>query len=209
MSKLAFYVQFIDKIFEEKKTQYFTFSGEELISSLNLIEYVDIEDKKSNLFLNRIDFICMTDSLKLAMQRESGYKQLKRYLTSECGMSAGIAQHNADKYNEGSRIYNKFPLIVNNCARCHGIDIRDLTLKELSLAINMSWLMRRAVLTKAKKKDIPHDVAVDVDLASVQQSVDQILASDWYAAARDNPALVANIMNQISDRIVRESQYTS
>ena len=116
--------------FEEKKTQYFTFSGEELISSLNLIEYVDIEDKKSNLFLNRIDFICMANSLKLAMQRESDYKQLKRYLTSECGMSAGIAQHYADKYNEGSRIYNKFPLIVNNCGtRCHGIDIRDLTLK--------------------------------------------------------------------------------
>ena len=123
-------------------------------------------------------------------------------------MSATIAQHNADKYNEGSRIYNKFPFIVNNCARCHGIDIRDLTLKELSLAINMSWLLRRAVLTKAKKKNIPRDVAVDVDLASVQQSVDQILASDWYAAARDNPALVANIMNQISERIVRESQYT-
>ena len=157
-------VNTILEVFEEKKTQYFTFSGDELISSLNLIEYVDIEDKKSNLFLNRIDFICMANSLKVAMQRESGYKQLKRYLTSECGMSAGIAQHYADKYNEGSRIYNKFPLIVNNCARCHGIDIRDLTLKELS--------------------------------------------SDWYAAARDNPALVANIMNQISDRIVRESQYT-
>ena len=53
----------------------------------------------------------------------------------------------------------------------------------------MSWLVRRAVLTKAKKKAVPRDVAVDVDLASVQQSVDQILASNWYAAARDNPAL--------------------
>ena len=71
-------------------------------------------------------------------------------------------EDNADKYNEGSRIYNKFPLIVNNCARCYGIDIRDLTLKELSLAINMSWLVRRAVLTKAKKKAVPGDVSVDV-----------------------------------------------
>ena len=90
-------VNTILEVFEEKKTQYFTFSGEKLISSLNLIEYVDIEDKKSNLFLNRIDFICMANSLKLAMQRESGYKQLKRYLTSEYGMSADVAQHNADK----------------------------------------------------------------------------------------------------------------
>ena len=202
-------VNTILEIFEEMKTQYFTFSGAELITSLNVMEYIDIEDKKRHLFLNRIEFICMANSLKLAMQRESGYKQLKRYLTSECGMSDAIAQHNADKYNEGSRIYNKFPLIVNNCARCHGIDIRDLTLKELSLAINMSWLVRRAVLTKAKKKAVPRDVAVDIDLASVQQSVDQILASNWYAAARDNPALVANIMNQISDRVVSDSQYTS
>ena len=172
------------------------------------MEYIDIEDKKRSLFLNRIDFICMANCLKIAMQRESGYKQLKRYLTTEYGMSEAIAQHNADKYNEGSRIYNKFPLIVNNCAQCHGIDIRDLTIKELSLAINMSWLVRRAVLTKAKKKVVPRDVAVDVDLASVQQSVDQMLSSNWYAAARDNPALVTNIMNQISDRVVRDSQYT-
>ena len=71
-------VNTILEIFEEKKTQYFTFSGEELISSLNLIEYVDIEDKKRNLFLNRIDFICMANSLKLAMQRESGYKPVKK-----------------------------------------------------------------------------------------------------------------------------------
>ena len=196
-------------IFEEKKTEYFAFSGAELLTSLNVVEYIDIEDKKGHLFLNRIEFICMANGLKLAMQRESGYKQLKRYLTLECGMSDAIAQHNADKYNEGSRIYNKFPLIVNNCARCHGIDIRDLTLKELSLAINMTWLVRRAVLTKDKKKAVPQDVAVYVDMASVQQSVDQIFASNWYAAARDNPSLVANIMNQISDRVVRDSQYTS
>ena len=62
----------------------------------------------------------------------------------------------------------------------------------------MSWLMRRAVLTKAKEKDIPRDVAVDVDLASVQQSVDQILTSDWYAATRDNPELVETIMIAIA-----------
>ena len=32
----------------------------------------------------------MAKSLKLAMQRESGYKQLKRYLSLECGMSEKI-----------------------------------------------------------------------------------------------------------------------
>ena len=112
------------------------------------------------------------------MQRETGYRQLKRYLTSEYGMSDAVAKHNADKYNEGSRIYNKFPLIVNNCVHCYGIDIRDLTIKELSLAVNMSWLIRRAALTKSKKKAVPDDVALDVDFASVQKSVEQILASN-------------------------------
>ena len=142
------------------------------------------------------------------MERESGYKQLKRYFSSECGMTDAAAKPCADKYNEGNRIYNKFPLIVNNCTQCHGIDIRDLTVKELSLAVNMSWLIRRAALTKSKQKAVPQDVAVDVDFMSVQQSVEQILASNWYSVARENPALVANIMNQISDRVVSSSQYS-
>ena len=196
------------ELFEEKKTQFIAFSGEELIRSLNVMEYIDMEDKKCQLFLNRIEFICMSNCLKIAMQRESGYKQLKRYLSAECGMCDAVAKHNADKYNEGSRIYSKFPLIVNNCAQCHGIDIRDLTLKELYLASNMSWLIRRAALTRSKKNSVPHEVALDVDLMSIQESVDKILASNWYALAKENPALVANIMNQISDRVVNHSTYT-
>ena len=201
-------VNAILEIFEEKKLHYITLSGEELIRSLNVMEYIDIEDKKCQLFINRIEFICMSNCLKIAMERESGYKQLKRYFSSECGMTDAVAKQCADKYNEGNRIYNKFPLIVNNCTQCHGIDIRDLTVKELSLAVNMSWLIRRAALTKSKQKAVPQDVAVDVDFMSVQQSVEQILASNWYSVARENPALVANIMNQISDRVVSTSQYS-
>ena len=40
-------VNIILEIFEEKKTQYFAFSGAELITSLNVMEYIDIEDKKT------------------------------------------------------------------------------------------------------------------------------------------------------------------
>ena len=180
-----------------------------LLQALNLQEYIHIEDKKRELFLKRIDFICMVKSLKIAMARESGYKQLKRYLITECGMNDADAQHNADKYDEGSRIYDKFSLIVDNCAQCPDIDIRDLTVKELALAVNLSWVIRRGALIKTKAKVVPADLLVQVDLASVQQSVDQILTSDWYAVAKDNPALVANIMNQISERVVSNSQYTS
>ena len=143
------------------------------------------------------------------MTIESGYKQLKRYLREEFGMSDDDAKHNADKYNEGSRIYEKLSLIVENCAKCHDIDIRDLTVKELALAMRLSWVIRRGALVKSQRKVVPGDGEVQVDLASIQQSVDQILNSDWYAAAKDNPNLVAGIMNQISDRVVSKSQYTS
>ena len=67
------------RYFEEKKIHYSAFSGEDLLQALNLQEFIHIEDKKRDLFLKRIDFICMAKSLKIAMARESGYKQLKRY----------------------------------------------------------------------------------------------------------------------------------
>ena len=56
-------VNAILEIFEEKKLHYITLSGEELIRSLNVMEYIDIEDKKCQLFINRIEFICMSNCL--------------------------------------------------------------------------------------------------------------------------------------------------
>ena len=150
----------------------------------------------------------MSNCLKLAMHRESGYKQIKRYLMSEYGMSDADAQHNADKYNEGCRIYKNFPVIVKNCDKFPSIDIRDLNIKQLFLSVNMSWLIRHnALISKSKRKAVPGDVALPVDLASVQRSVQDILKSDWYAAAKDSPSLVASIMNQISDSVVSDSYY--
>ena len=60
-----------------------------------------------------------------------------------------------------------------------------------------------------QKKSVSGNVAVEVDLASVNDSVQQILSSDWYKAAKDNPTLVANIMNQISERVVGDYHYNS
>ena len=123
-----------------------------MLQALNYKEYVGIESKKHDLFLQRIEFICMANCLKQAMARESGYKQLKRYLVNEWGMSDADAQHDPDKYNEGSRIYHKFPVIVNNCAQCPNLDIRNLTVNELSLATNLSWVIRRSTMTRDKRK---------------------------------------------------------
>ena len=103
-------------ILVDKTRAYLGLSGKELLQALNYKEYVGIESKKHDLFLQRIEFICMANCLKQAMARESGYKQLKRDLVNEWGMSDADAQHDPDKYNERSRMSHKFPVIINNCS---------------------------------------------------------------------------------------------
>jgi hypothetical protein len=171
---------------------------------------VDRDERRHKLFLNRIDFVCMSEGLKIAMVRETGCKQFKRYFINYYGMNDTISQHNADKYNEGSRIYKKFPTIVNNCSKFPEIDIKDFTLHEMFLASNLSWVMRRNAAIQSKKrikgKSPAFTVVDDID---VQQTVDKILNSNWYAAVKENPALVATVMNRISDTVVNNSIYSS
>ena len=195
--------------FEGRIAYYQTFSCERLINSLSFNEFVEREDRKSDLFHKRVDFICMAESLKIAMVRETGYKQLKRYLKNHCGIEDCKAQRMADKFNEGSRIYRNFSTIINNCSKFSSIDIRDFTIKELSLAVNLSWIMRRNALIQANKKNISLHVPQVIDNESVEQSVDDILNSTWYLEAKDNPALVARIMNRISDRVINNALYAS
>ena len=108
-----------------------------MLQALNYNEYVGIASKKHDLFLQRIEFICMANCLKQAMARKSGYKQLKLYLVNEWGMSDG---------------YITSFLLVNNCAQCPNLDIRNLTVNELSLATNLSWVIRRSATTRDKRK---------------------------------------------------------
>ena len=44
----------------------------------------------------------------------------------------------ANKINKGSRVYRMFATIVGNVSRCTDLDIRELTIQELSLAVNLS-----------------------------------------------------------------------
>ena len=151
----------------------------------------------------------MAGSLKIAVKRETDYKQFKRYLKNVCDMDDTTAQHNADKYNEGSRIYRNFSVIVNNCTKCANIDIRDFTVHELCLAVNLSWVMRRSASIQAKTTGIILEDPVIIDEGNVQQSVGNVLNSAWYLEARRKPAVVANLMNRISERVVSNSLYTS
>ena len=186
--------------FEGKKLYFQTFNCETLLTSLHLNEYVDREDRKTELFFKKINFVCMAESLKIAVKRETDYKQLKHYL------KMFVVKHNADKHNEGSRIHRNF---VNNCTKCANIDIRDFTVHELCLAVNLSWVMRRSASIQAKATGIILEDPVIIDERSVQQSVDNILNSAWYLEARRKPDLVANLMNRISERVVSNSLYTS
>ena len=63
-------------LFEEKKIQFVAYSGEELIKSLNKLEYIDMEDRRSQLFFNRIDFICMSNCLKIYVKNLVKHKEM-------------------------------------------------------------------------------------------------------------------------------------
>ena len=85
------------RYFEERKGLYSSYNGEALLQSLNVNEFIYREERRSDLFLKRIDHICMSESLKVTMVRETTCKQLKRYLKTYHRMDNIHAQRFADK----------------------------------------------------------------------------------------------------------------
>ena len=195
---------------QDKKTEYTRFHSRQLLQALHVKKYVDIESKKDELFNAKVDFVSMSKSLREVMVRETGYRQLKKFFVEMIDMTDEEATHAADKYNEGSRIYDKFPMIIENLSKCPNLDIRDLTIHELALAKKPSWVLRRSAVVANKKKPSGNGaVGAEVDWDNVQQSVDMITSSDWYEEAKDNPPLVAYIMDKVNDRVIGKSMYTA
>ena len=97
---------------QDKKTEYTRFHSRQLFQSLHVKKYVDIESKKDELFKAKVDFVSMSKSLREVMVRETGYRQLKKFFVEMIGMTDEKATHAADKYNEGSWIYDKFPFLM-------------------------------------------------------------------------------------------------
>ena len=190
-----------------QQTNYKELGSTAIITALNHNEYHEREVKKDEIFLKRLDFICLCSSLKESVLIESGYKQLKRYFMNSLKMDESLAKSSADKYNEGARVFNRFDEVVKNCEKCNFVDIRDLNVHEYFLALNLSWVMRRNA-TLETKMTIPINAEfVEIDQASVNECVQGILRSDWFKAARCKPNLVATVMNRISDRVVRDAIY--
>ena len=142
----------------------------------------------------------------MALERDYRRKQVKRHLL-KCGYDDARATSKATKLNLGRRVYKHFDEIVANCNRFPNVDIRNLTLDELILAKNLSWVIKRSVEVKPKKR-IPADVPVQVDEGSVLQSVDELTNSTWFRQAQDNPALVASILSRISERVINQAIFS-
>ena len=192
----------ITRYLADRKREYAQLHSQQLLQSLHIKEYVEIEDKKDELFKKRLEFISMSKSLREVMAVETGYRQLKRYFVEMIGMSDEDAACAADKYNEGSRIFDKFPQILQNLSNCPSLDIRDLTIHELSLAGKQNWVLRRSALSKKPRKSADGNVPTPVDWNDVQVSVDALVRSRWFDEAKSNPPLVAYIMENINQRVV-------
>ena len=91
----------------EKEKEYLCLHSHQLLQCLHVKEYIEIETKKDELFQKKMEFISMSKSLRVAMVRDTGYRQLKRYFVDMIWMTD--VTYTADKYDEGSRIYDKFP----------------------------------------------------------------------------------------------------
>ena len=121
----------------------------------DLLKYkeVDIEKEKDIMFRKKLDYFSLANHLKQAMLRDTGYKQLKPYFRYEIGLNEDDAKRAANRYNSACKTYNNFNIIVKNVACFPKIDIRDLTLCQLKLAVKMEWLhLHNASLSSDVKK---------------------------------------------------------
>ena len=181
---------------------------DELVGLLNYVEYIVIEDKKTELFKKRINYICLANSFQRAMERDYKMKQICRFLKKHWDYGDQEAKQMANRLNEARRVCSRLNNIVRNCCSCSHVDIRGLTIHELYLANSLSWVIKRSAEVKPKV-NVPDNIPQPVDVGSVQNSVNEILKSAWYQQAKDNPKLVASILQGISTRVVNDSIYSS
>ena len=203
--------QTITQYIRVKDVEFSALSGRQVYQSLLAKEYVEIEELKDAIFKKRMDYFILAGRLQKRRERESRTKQLKKYLVQELGMEddeAGIA---AKKYNKASRTLNKFHMVVGNVAKCSNIDIRDLNLNQIQLAVNENWVFRHsASLGGLKRKAGDADNGFgDIDWGNVDASFQQLRSFDWYKKAKQSPSEMAYVMDVVGARSVQDALYTS
>ena len=151
----------------------------------DLLKYkeVDIEKEKDIMFRKKLDYFSLANHLKQAMLRDTGYKQLKPYFRHEIGLNDDDAKRAANRYNSACKTYKNFDIIVKNVAYFPKIDIRDLTLSQLKLAVKMEWLYLHNASLRSDGEKRPANDELDqqqVDWNDVYKVEDVIFNSNWY-----------------------------
>lgn len=181
---------------------------EELLQEMDHLEHVVIEDKMTDVFEDKIRFICLANFFGLVMERDFNCKQIKTFLKKHWGYEDLPATRTADRLNQARRVFPRLPKIVENCSSVPYVDIRFLDIHELYLANSWSWVLKRNAESKPKGR-IPDNVPVDVDVGSVEQTKRDIYNADWYRAACKHPKLVASILSGITTSVLNDSIYRS
>ena len=182
----------------------------QILQGLRQKENVEIEDRKTALFRSKLDFVCLAKCLREAMLRDTGFRQLKRFFLGMFNMFDEEATTLADKYNEGARVYDRMDRILENINYVADVDIRDLSLHELSLAHNKSWLIRRSTLSKKKMRKKADNrgqpgLLAAVDWPDVQNSVNYLQRQNWFLTIQHDHDVVSTVMHHVSDRMVYKS----
>lgn len=198
----------IRQYIREKDDEFCRMSGDRVIQRLddNMREIKRLQD---TIFQKRMDYFVLAGCLHRRMEVESGHKQLKRYLVQELGMDDREATLDAQKYNKAYRTLKKFDKIVENVSRCPNIEIEDLTISQLHLAVRESWVKRFSAMHGRVEPKVPgaNPNGMDVDWGDVDASFRQLQASNWYQKAKNSPAEMAHVMNSLGDRAVQDAVY--
>ena len=199
--------------FNEKRVEYSLLTRSDLMESLLTKEYVEIEELKEEIFKKRLDYFLLANCLKEKMLCETGYKQLKRYFVYEVGMEDGQAKQAAMKYNKACRTYNSFGKIIKNVALFPKVDIRDLNINQIQLAVAEDWVRRHNAMLRGvdkRKNEEPHNENnSSINWADVETSFRYLQSCNWYKKAKTDPSQMAFIMDTLSSRAVNDAQHVS
>ena len=198
----------IRQYIREKDDEFCRMSGDLVIQRLD-DNMREIKRLQVTIFQKRMDYFVLAGCLHRRMEVESGHKQLKRYLVQELGMDDREATLDAQKYNKAYRTLKKFDKIVENVSRCPNIEIEDLTISQLHLAVRESWVKRFSAMHGRVEPKVPgaNPNGMDVDWGEVDASFRQLQASNWYQKAKNSPAEMAHVMNSLGDRAVQDAVY--
>ena len=199
--------------FDQKRNEYSLLTRNELMEWLLSKEYTEIEDLKDKIFKKRLDYFLLAKCLKEKMLRETGYKQLKRYLVYEFGMEDTDAKEAAIKYNKACWTYDSFGRIIRNVALFPNVDIRDLNINQIQLAVTEDWVRRHNAMlrgvNKRKNEELIDQNNSSVNWAEVETSFRYLQSCNWYKKAKSDPSQMAFIMDTLSSRAVSDAQHTS